>query len=288
MKFCGHDVLIQSDLSSLSALTLITKARNATFANLDTICSLLCDPITKAHLKLQDKMLVNDHGTIYPIVEGIPMLFPCDIESVRKILQTEGLQAFRQLNPVEQYCTFAILKASGENNLDYSNIWYERHLYRATQMLKDATGRFLDVGCDNIYISRGMLAADVDYVGLEPSQGPSPEFRISGLGEFLPFADASFDSVSFQTSLDHVFDYQLALAEAHRVLKPKGRLYISTLLWLEDAQIYTDTVHFHHFRSAGLEAALQGFQVDKVNCYVWKDNKHRFSAYLSGVKINGQ
>jgi SAM-dependent methyltransferase len=80
-------------------------------------------------------------------------------------------------------------------------------------------------------------------------------------------------------------DYRLALEEAARVLRPGGRLYLATLLWIERAQLYTDTVHFHHFRGPELEGALAGaFDIDRVEAYVWKDNTHRFGVYLSGTR----
>lgn len=285
MKLFGHEVAIRATEDALSAQSLIAKSKGATFVDFDTLRPILRDPLTKEKLNLTESQLVSDAGKHYPMINGNPQLFPCDLTAVKESLESGGIKAFAKLSPVEQYCVFGLLKASSENNnLDHSDIWYERHLYRATQLLKDAQGMFLDVGCDNAYISRGMLDSGVQYVGLEPSQGSSPEFRVSGLGEFLPFADESFDGVSFQTSLDHIFDFQLALAEAKRVLKPGGRLYLATLLWTDNAQLYTDTVHFHHFRASGIEAALQDFDVDVVNCYVWKNNAHRFGVYLSGSK----
>ncbi|WBY00709.1 class I SAM-dependent methyltransferase [Ramlibacter tataouinensis] len=205
---------------------------------------------------------------------------------MRAALSQPGLlDRFPDLLPIEQYCAFGLLKSSGATNLDYADLWYGRHLHRASKLLSNARGTFLDVGCDDAFLSRGMLADQVQYVGLEPSAGSSEGLRVCGLGEFLPFADQSFDGVGFQTSLDHVFDYQLALAEARRVLRPGGRLYLATLLWTDKAQLYTDTAHFHHFRGAQVEAVLaDGFEVEQVDAYVWKGNTHRFGVYMTAIK----
>ncbi len=47
------------------------------------------------------------------------------------------------------------------------------------------------------------------------------------LGERLPFADQSFDLVTLNQVMEHVFDQAAVLREAARVLKPGGALYIA-------------------------------------------------------------
>jgi len=51
---------------------------------------------------------------------------------------------------------------------------------------------------------------------------------LEGDGQQLNFAAATFDWVIFQDVLEHLRQPEKALAEAHRVLKPNGHLYIST------------------------------------------------------------
>ena len=41
----------------------------------------------------------------------------------------------------------------------------------------------------------------------------------------LPFADGSFDAVVIQAVLEHVIDPVRAVAELHRVLRPRGLIY---------------------------------------------------------------
>jgi ubiquinone/menaquinone biosynthesis C-methylase UbiE len=64
----------------------------------------------------------------------------------------------------------------------------------------------------------------VTYVGIDPlaDEGRAEFLKFIGLGEFLPFADRTFDHVMFSTTLDHFVDPAAALAEAARVLKPAG------------------------------------------------------------------
>lgn len=288
MKFFGRQLEASDSTEALSVEEVRARGAAGRFLPLEEIAPLLCDPLTKAPLAREGERLAGG-ARPYGFAHGNPVLFPCDMDKVMAALGCGNvLQALPALEPVEQYCAFGVLKAAGNNNvinLDYADVWYGRHLFRATRQMQAARGRFLDIGCDDVFLSRGMLHPDVDYVGLEPSTAASAAVRVCGLGEFLPFADGSFDAVSFQTSLDHIMDYHLALAEARRVLRRGGRLYLSTLLWTERAQLYTDTVHFHHFRAGQVEAALaDGFALEHADLYVWKNNTHRFGVYLSAVR----
>jgi SAM-dependent methyltransferase len=51
---------------------------------------------------------------------------------------------------------------------------------------------------------------------------------LQGSAQQLALASAAFDWVIFQDVLEHLHKPQIALAEASRVLKPSGRIYIST------------------------------------------------------------
>jgi SAM-dependent methyltransferase len=286
VKFCGRTLDIVRSDEALTVAALRERGAGGRFLTLGELQPQLRDPLGRQPLSLQGERLVGGVRE-YPVRAGCPLLFPCDLERVAQVLERSGaLAAFAALSPLEQYCAFGLLKgANNINNLVAGDPWYERHLWRSARMLREAQGRFLDIGCDDALMSRGMLPPEVAYVGLEPSSSPSPVFRVGGLGEFLPFADCSFDAVGFQTSLDHIFDYHLALTEARRVLRTGGRLYLATLLWTAQAQLHTDTVHFHHFRPGEIESALaEGFEIEHVDAYVWKDNAHRFGVYLRAVK----
>ena len=63
------------------------------------------------------------------------------------------------------------------------------------------------------------------FVGIDPRPRgrASAAFRfVQGIGEYLPFADGSFDRVLFATSLDHVLSPVRSLSEARRVLARTG------------------------------------------------------------------
>ncbi len=100
-------------------------------------------------------------------------------------------------------------------------------------------GRILDVGCGEGGLVRFLTREGADAVGLECSPVQlrhaeeaarvGAESYVSGRGEDLPFEDGSFDAVIFSNSLHHVPPERMeqALAEAGRVLRPGGLLYVA-------------------------------------------------------------
>lgn len=62
-----------------------------------------------------------------------------------------------------------------------------------------------------------------------PPTGEPPFRLVGGLSEYLPFADGSFDVVTFITSLDHVIDVSKTMRECRRVLRPDGTVQV----WVE-------------------------------------------------------
>ncbi len=103
----------------------------------------------------------------------------------------------------------------------------------------DLKGRsVLDVGCGDGSLVRFFVRQGATAVGLDSSAAAIERARAAepagdesyhvGSGENLPFEAASFDYVVFSNSLHHlpVDAMDRALAEARRVLKPGGLLYI--------------------------------------------------------------
>lgn len=122
---------------------------------------------------------------------------------------------------------------------------FEKDYGQCAGPLGALAGRILDVGGGNGVV-RHYLPADVQYVLLEPDLAwldarwapladrfpclATPACFVRGIGEYLPFAEASFDVVLGLWSLNHAVDPPAVLAEAARVLRPGGLL----LLVLED------------------------------------------------------
>jgi ubiquinone/menaquinone biosynthesis C-methylase UbiE len=103
------------------------------------------------------------------------------------------------------------------------------------------TGAILDVGGGHGAV-REFIPATAQFVSVDPfidieqhipaakrsayTCFSKPLNFIGACAEFLPFRAASFDWVHMRSMLDHVHSPDLAVMEAHRVLKPDGRMVI--------------------------------------------------------------
>jgi len=118
-----------------------------------------------------------------------------------------------------------------------AEIQYDRTVYEHFPM----RGVILDVG-GGAGTVREFLPQDVKFVSIDPylsclHEIPRPKAEaysclarrlnfIGAVAEFLPFIGAQFDWVHMRSMLDHVQVPDLALLEAHRVLKDDGHLLV--------------------------------------------------------------
>lgn len=110
-----------------------------------------------------------------------------------------------------------------------SGSWYRR---QALQRAGLAAGmRVLDIATGTGLVAREAIATVGplgQVLGLDPSAGMLHEAShlalplVRGLGEKLPFPDATFDFVSMGFALRHVADLDALFCEMRRVLKPAG------------------------------------------------------------------
>lgn len=108
----------------------------------------------------------------------------------------------------------------------------------AAQIFSNRATRAIDVGCGEGKFTRALTAHFDEVHGVDvkessiakaqagaQAQGKDVKFQVAS-GQSLPFPDQYFDAVVFSNSLHHMPDPAAALAQAARVLKSGGLLYV--------------------------------------------------------------
>ncbi len=147
-----------------------------------------------------------------------------------------------------------------------------------------AGGRVLDVGCGR-GVSLGPLAdRGFETHGVEISAeavrgaDPRAEIRITDDLRQADYPPAHFDQIVIWHVLEHLTDPRATLAEAHRILKPGGRLVVAVpnfssaqARWSGAAWFHLDLPrHLYHFPLSALERLLRELDFELVS-------KHHFS-----------
>ncbi len=143
-----------------------------------------------------------------------------------------------------------------------------KHIQETTE---DITGKMLDVGC-GIKPYQKLFNKVEEYVGMEFN---SDELREKSKADFFydgksfPFQDNSFDSIICTEVLEHIFNPDEFLSEINRVLKPNGKILLTTpFVWYEHSEPYD----YGRYSSFGLSSIL---------------NKHKFQI-LKQEKLVGE
>jgi len=112
--------------------------------------------------------------------------------------------------------------------------WFGKHIDWAGKTV-------LDVGCAGGFMAEAIAVQGADVTGIDPAKEAIAAAQIHardsgleirydvGVGEDLPYPDASFDAVVCVDVLEHVSDLKQVIAEIARMLKPGGVFLFDTI-----------------------------------------------------------
>jgi ubiquinone/menaquinone biosynthesis C-methylase UbiE len=186
-------------------------------------------------------------------------------------------------------------------------------------------GKVLDIG-GSIGLIRRYLKAGSDYYVIDPDDQAFSKIEILknlypeivkpfnfivGVGEFLPFRDASFDTVIMRSVIEHFYDVDLVMKEVYRILRPGGKLIIGIGLpltkpsevWQRIKKIFQEqglkslvskifnkffgkqrhVGHLHKFNLDSLCGLLKKYQFDSITAHHSKVNPAVY--FFESVKI---
>lgn len=125
--------------------------------------------------------------------------------------------------------------------------WFDGHI--------DWQGRdVLDLGCAGGFMAEALALRGANVTGIDPAADAIDAARAHaregglrigydvGIGEALPYDDASFDAVVCVDVLEHVSDLHMVLAEVARTLRPGGVFLFDTINRNPLARLATITI----------------------------------------------
>lgn len=193
------------------------------------LLEILCCPACRGELDYwrdASELLCEACGFTYPIVDGIPVLFPLDVKT--RFEELFG-RYWDSEDRAEIYDRFV---EGGQSMLGMHN--YQGEVRATMEVLGDLGGhRLLDCGCGNGRFFEH-FPPDLFTVGIDASlnmlrvcreKDRCPRLVCCEL-EHLPFVEGSFDRVLSVRVIQHLEKQREAVVEMDRVLGPGGELVL--------------------------------------------------------------
>ena len=201
---------------------------------------ILADPITGNELieGLKDeKNFLLSIDKSYPIIEEVPVLLP---EQNKEHSNSDFHKQFNSSfdytahyeNDAKQFDYFKAEESSAtKEELRRLHQVISTHIPKSAKLI-------LDVGCGNGWAAKSLLAKGKTVVSMDIalknplkvlSQNPSENHAaIVADAYYLPFKKSCFDAIIASEIMEHVYDPKLFITKLLEVLKPGGKLIITT------------------------------------------------------------
>ena len=153
---------------------------------------------------------------------------------------------------------------ASQKNVSITNSRYLVNSFLQEKLVKCIRGTsgnaILDVGCGTKPY-KGFFQEPNSYVGIDRRADTAD---VKSIGEFLPFADSSFDTVLCTQVLEHVENSEKVLAEFNRILEDDGVLILSTHgIWIEDHE----PTDYWRWTLQGLEKLFEDADFEVLETY---------------------
>ena len=169
------------------------------------------------------------------------------------------------------------------------NQWSEKGLRWLLDHAQCAsTDRLLDVATGTGFTALAFAPLVAQVVGLDVSEGMLSRARAQAAGfqnvafeqgaaEELPFPDANFDLVTCRVAAHHFLSVERFLAEAHRVLRPGGRLLVTDSsvpddppeagVWQNRVEALRDPSHIRNYSPSEWRSFIEhaGFRLEEID-----------------------
>lgn len=201
---------------------------------------ILVDPVDKNDLseeKRDGKDLLVSGNKNYAIIESIPVLLPAE----KNKISNSGLHSKfdSEFNYTRHYQEDASLfnyfkeeeTAAGKEELRRLHQAITKHIPKDAKLI-------LDVGCGNGWVAKYFLAKGKNVISMDIALKNPTKVLKENPGEnhaavvadayHLPFKKNSFDAIIAAEIMEHVYDPKLFISSLMEVLKPDGKLVITT------------------------------------------------------------
>jgi uncharacterized protein YbaR (Trm112 family) len=202
---------------------------------------LLCCPACRGDLSLSDggdELRCRRCRFDFPIVDGIPVLFPCNVKEKMKDLFGRDWDSEEKAELYDTYVegaddVFGVFNHQCE-------IYGLAALYdpRKLDLVLDAgsgDGRFFETfSASSVLVG---IDASLNLLGLAKRKGRG-DFLVCGELEHLPFKDDVFDTVISCRVLQHLVEQELAVQEMCRVVRRNGDVILELYNTLNPKTLY--------------------------------------------------
>ena len=232
---------------------------------------ILCSPCCRARLVVaRESLECTQCQHAFPVREYGPDLMPPDA--------AQRFDAYPQWQAVQAALTAWRQRTWTDTPDAHAATARARQMGEAFSAWSGLAGRLLDIGCGGGWLRQTMPEAG--YHGVDPMPtNMAPEFPfVRGLGDRLPFRDATFDTCTFFSSVDYAIGIENTLGEVRRVLKPGGRLAIASIVHTTK-EVEGERLHHYRFLPGELEGLL-ALQFVDVSSTAYQPNFH----FIKGQK----